>query len=149
MMVFVPVPHSEAATKITFVNRTDRNVYVAIYTGAAEPITHGWYNIAPGSTWLFESRENIWNVGYYAEGHTRGEKTLYWEGGELLRGWIHPTEPFNIGRNGENRPAGSRQVGFRYIQLTREFDLDERITNFVGSVTFIENPQSDKPRAVE
>jgi len=145
-VIFVSALSSEAVTRITFINRTDRNVYVSLYV---ENSTTGWYHIAPNATWVYELRESAWNVGYYAEGHADGRNTLYWEGGELLRGWIHPAESFNIGRRGQGRPAGSRQVGFRHIALMREIDLDERAISFVATVTLIENPQGGKPRATE
>ena len=155
MAIFVPAPHSEAATRITFVNRTDRNVHLAIYTDMVRPITQGWYSIDPGKTLLYETQENVWNVGYYAEGHASGKKTLYWEGDELLRGWVHQTEPFNLrgyplDRTKETRTDDRyKQVDFLYINLTREIDKDDKATNFVATVTLAENPQNGKPRATE
>ena len=146
VIIFVPALCSEAVMKITFINRTDRDVYVALYV---ENATRGWYHIAPGATWVYELRENVWNVGYYAEGRAYGRRTIYWEGG-LFRGWIHQTEPFNIRRQTrQNRPLGGRQVGFRHIALIREKDFDERITNFVATVTLVENPQVGNPGATE
>jgi len=147
VVILVPALCAEAVTKITFINRTDRNVYVALYVDNA---TRGWYHIAPNATWLYELRESTWNVGYYAEGRAEGRRTLYWECGQLFRGWVHSTEPFNIRRQTrQNRPIGGRQVGFRHIGLIREMDLDERVTNFVATVTFVENPQVGNPGAAE
>ena len=148
--MFVPALSADAvqqaATKLTFVNRTDRDIYLALYVDGN---TSGWYNIAPNATWVYELRENVWHVGYYAEGRAAGRRTVYWQGGQMFRGWIHPTAPFDVdrlaGRRVDGRPAGSRQVGFRHIGLIREFDMEERITNFVATVTLVENPQTYNP----
>jgi len=149
--ILVCAPRSEAATKITFLNKADRDVYVALYIDKA---TNGWYSLVPGGTWIYESRENIWDVGYYAEGHAEGKKTLYWEGSEsFIKGWVHPTESFNIRGEalelGGKVPDGSKQVGFRHISLMRETDKDDKDTNFVATVTLVENPQFGKPKATE
>ena len=152
MAFFVPAPRSEAATKITFVNSTDRNVHLALYTDMARPITQGWYSIDPGRTWLYESQENVWNVGYYAEGHAGGKKTLYWRGDELLKGWIHQTEPFDIrGYPIERTRPDDRYklVDFLYVKLTREIDKDDKIINFTATVTLAENPRDGKPIVTE
>jgi len=145
--ILVPVLIAEAVTKVTFVNRTDRNVYVALYMDGS---TSGWYTIAPHATWLYESQEKVWNVGYYAEGRADGRDMIYWGGRTrfrgMFRGWVHPTEPFNIWRRTarQNRPLGSREVGFRRVALARELD-DEHITNFVATVTLVENPRATNP----
>ena len=153
--ILVAAPRSDAATIITFENKTDRNVYVALYTDVTRPVTRGWYNIAPDGTLLYETQDNNWNVGYYAEGRAEGKKTIYWESDELFKGWIHTTESFNLRgypleRTKDERPDKRyKQVGFRYINLMRETDKDDKITNFVATVTLAESPQDGKPRTTD
>lgn len=125
--IFSGAPEAQAAIKVTFVNKTDRTVSVAILTYVADTRTKGWYNIKPGA-----SRTITFNdlpshlrdsIGYCAESTQKGKKARYWRGTKgkgpmWLLGDIHPTKSFAypIGSGASSySPKDAVEIMFRQI----------------------------------
>jgi hypothetical protein len=115
--------------KLTFNNKTDRKVTVAIYKEVVAFEVIGWYNIEAGKSRTLSFRtedEYPGEIGYYAEGFKKGQNTVYWSG-DFARAWIHPSKAFEYrgGYNGADRDdydnyvAGppNKEVGFRKINI--------------------------------
>lgn len=132
MAVMFAARCAEAETKVTFVNKTDRKIYIAMYTNLARPQTKGWYSVEAGKTWVFNSAGALGgdDLGFYAEGKAKDKKTVYWRGNSLM-GWVHPTKAFNLDGDGDTfseweseTMPGVVQVGFRPVKVTRQEDRD-------------------------
>jgi uncharacterized membrane protein len=121
--------------KVTFNNKTDNNVFVALCWVKYESETSGvwwkkgWYKVEPGkSRTLSQQVRYAGDMGYYAYGTGKNGKKIYWggtsENGSLIGG-IHPTESFDTSKCFFE---GSEDVRFRVVRLKENGD------NFTANV---------------
>jgi uncharacterized membrane protein len=122
--------------KVTFNNKTDNNVYVALCWVKHESETRGvwwkrgWYKIEPGKSRTLSQQgvRYTWDMGYYAFGTGKNRKKIYWggtSGSAALIGGIHPTKSFDTS---DCFFEGSEDVRFREIGLKKNGD------NFAATV---------------
>jgi hypothetical protein len=124
--------------KVTFKNKTDRDIYVAVCwpkeTGRTEEpdLTimsvmwkKGWYKVEPGKQRTVEMKDmgEVYQVnlddyvGFYAESTLANGKKIFWRGTDqntTLIGDIHPTKAFDTS---ECSILDGKQVRFQNISL--------------------------------
>ena len=101
---------------ITFVNKTDVKVYVAIYTDTVYPMTSGWYAVEPGKKRVIGGGP-LDNTGYYAEA-TRNGKKVAWKG-DFAKGWVNPKSSFKLDENGSVAVSTSESSGPKVKGITK------------------------------
>ena len=121
---------AETGVKLTFNNKTDREVSIAVYREIAAFTVKGWYNVGAGEsrtiTFKTEPYEPVGDVGFYAKGFRKGQKTVYWRG-DFAHAWVHPNKAFNYrggyqgadndDYNNYTEGAPNQEVGFRKITM--------------------------------
>ena len=136
--------------KVTFTNKTDRNVFVALCwcTGdtmkkspdggtiiEGERWLKGWFKVEPGKSRTITLSNVLYDAndfGFYAESSApKGQKKYIWQGGKGnalgVKTYVHPTNSFNTNRC--DVMEGGKLVIFRTMALK------EKNGNWVGSVT--------------
>lgn len=141
--------------KVTFSNKTDRKIYLALCWSAGEKWEKmadgsiresgpcwikGWYHLEPGQTRTITipniMSPNHDDFGYYAKSSAaKGQKRYIWEGGSgntvPRKTFVHPTENFKTNKCAMMK--GGQLVKFRVKKLKVENGV------WVGSVTFAVN----------
>ena len=122
-LVCLAVSASFAAdAKVTFNNKVDRDVFVAICwakpTSDTEAVMwkKGWYKIEPGKsrTLTVKGIRDLFDMGYYAKS---SKDELVWQGSAesyALAGDIHPTKSFETA---DCSIENGKTVRFRQINL--------------------------------
>jgi uncharacterized membrane protein len=138
VMVVMGTAAFAGEAKVTFNNKTDKNVFLALcwvkHQSESEGIwwKKGWFKIEPGKSRTF-SQQGVryrWDMGYYAFGTGKDGKKTYWGGtseSAALIGGIHPTKSFDTS---DCSFDGSEDVRFREIGLQKNGD------NFTATVNF-------------